>query len=259
MDRPGLGPGLLAPRPFSLNATLGVQLFRSLASHCTGGQLHLVIQQGNSASPSEGPRAHAHGHVGRSLHQRHSDLRLRLAICWPGGHSLQPGSCRCAWRERGPGREGLGLRGLASPGPVVNNSGRSSSGFSAPGAEPRTQGFQKAQQEARADKTPQPSCGARLSLSTSQKGSDFLRKINIKMLALGSARTAFHPQGGKNVPQTSPQVGLSAPSRVHTLVLTNCLHRHTHAPDTAPAHDPSGRLQAQWAGTIQKPQSQARS
>lgn len=79
-----------------------------------------------------------------------------------------------------------------------------------------------------ADKTPQPSCGARLSLSTSQKGNDFLRKINVKMLALGKRQEQHStPRRQECAPTKAPQVGLSAPSRVHTLVLTD-LSAQTH-------------------------------
>ena len=59
----------------------------------------------------------------------------------------------------------------------------------------------------------------------------------------------------------SPYMGPSASTRVHTLVLTS-LSAQTHTlPDTAPAHNPSvdSRHIGKVAGTIQKPQSQARS
>ena len=77
-----------------------------------------------------------------------------------------------------------------------------------------------------ADKSPQPSCGARLSLSTSQRGNDFLRKINVEMLALGKSQEQHSIPRRKECPPTW--------AHLHPHVSTRwcspaCLHRHTRS------------------------------
>lgn len=60
----------------------------------------------------------------------------------------------------------------------------------------------------------------------------------------------------------SPHVGHLHPHMSTRWSSLACLHRHSHTlPDTAPAHEPSvdSRHSGKVAGTIQKPQSQARS
>lgn len=57
VDRRGLGPGLLAPEPFSLSTTLGVQLLpmATWPSHCTEASFTLSSSKKALCLSSEGP------------------------------------------------------------------------------------------------------------------------------------------------------------------------------------------------------------
>lgn len=77
-----------------------------------------------------------------------------------------------------------------------------------------------------ADKSPQPSCGARLSLSTSQRGNDFLRKINVEMLALGKSQEQHSIPRRKECPPTWAHLH---PHMSTCWCSPACLHRHTRS------------------------------
>lgn len=111
------------------------------------------------------------------------------------------------------------------------------------------------------DKTPQPSCGASLSLSTSQRGNDFLRKINVKMLALGKSQEQHSTPRRQECPptwaictHTCPHAGPHWPvcTDTHTRSLTRPLPTSLRStPGTVgrwqePSRSHRARREAEW-------------